>query len=191
MWVTTLADHSIAPIQWGAVLGATLVGALIDSRSHRLPNALTGPLYLAGLAFAVWVGGLAGLVDGFAASLVLGLPYVILFAVGGGGAGDAKMMAAVGAWLGLTQGVVCLVSVAVVGGLVGIGTSLVRSEGLVVLGHLRGITASYAGYVLGHRGWKDTQELVPQPSAMRAMPYGVSIFIGACVAALATYLWRA
>jgi hypothetical protein len=31
---------------------------------------------------------------------------------------------------------------------------------------------------------------MPQPSAMRAMPYGVSIFIGTCAAAIAMYLWR-
>ena len=33
-------------------------------------------------------------------ALLLGIPFVILFLIAGGGAGDAKMMAAIGAWVG-------------------------------------------------------------------------------------------
>ena len=75
MWATTLHEHGNTVLQWGAVLGAALVGAIWDARTRRIPNALTAPLLLGGLAHAVVVGGWAGLADSAAATLAfLNLP---------------------------------------------------------------------------------------------------------------------
>lgn len=91
-----------------AVVGFTLVAAVCDYRTKRLPNWLTVPAFAAGVGYQV-VGGvvregalgawhgllfaLAGFAVGFGILLVLWL-------IGGGGAGDVKLMGAVGAWLG-------------------------------------------------------------------------------------------
>src|SRR5687768_7423149 len=108
MWATTLQNHPSPLLQWGAVLGATAVAAFTDSRARRIPNWLTGPVLAAGLIQAVVVGGGAGLADSLAAMLMLALPYIVLFLFAGGGAGDAKLMGALGSWLGLVQGAVVL-----------------------------------------------------------------------------------
>jgi prepilin signal peptidase PulO-like enzyme (type II secretory pathway) len=88
-----------ALFQWGVVFGTSLAAAIFDLRSKRIPNALTIPLLVAGLVWATWIGGLSGLGNAAAACFLLALPYVFLFLFAKGGAGDAKLMGAIGAWL--------------------------------------------------------------------------------------------
>ena len=78
----------------------TALAAVFDLRLHRIPNYLTVPAALLGLAYhALLPGGwgiltsLAGFALGF---LFLLLPWIL----GGGGMGDVKLLAALGAWLG-------------------------------------------------------------------------------------------
>ena len=71
-----------------------------DLRSRRIPNALTVPSLALALAFHAWFDGWAGLKSGFA-GFALGFgTLLVLWLVGGGGAGDVKLMGALGAWLG-------------------------------------------------------------------------------------------
>lgn len=99
------------PEAWiAAALGWWLLAlALIDLRTWLLPDALTLPLLLAGLAAAA-LGlppgtSLASAVGGAAAgyAVLAGLGYVYQWLRGrdGLGLGDAKLLGAVGAWLGL------------------------------------------------------------------------------------------
>ena len=106
----TLWDHSVVPVQWGVVLCVSLIGAITDLRSGRIPNFLTMPILLAGATWAVWLCGPAGLADALLGCLLLATPYVLLFVFAGGGAGDAKLMGAIGAWLGVVNGLVALAS---------------------------------------------------------------------------------
>jgi len=76
------------------------VAAWTDIKSRRIPNWLTLTVALAGLAQSVTPIAVStpkqaglGLAVGFA------LPF-LLYAVGGRGAGDVKLLAGIGAWLG-------------------------------------------------------------------------------------------
>lgn len=98
---------------------ALLIAALAcvsDLRTRRLPNALTFGGAAAGLAYGLYAGGPGGLLDalgGWAAGLAVFLPFFIL---GGLGAGDVKLMACLGSWLGVTDTVWVALYAAVAGG---------------------------------------------------------------------------
>ena len=122
------------PTAWlAALLGWWLLAlALIDLRSWLLPDVLTLPLIAAGLAAAA-----AGLLPDATlteAGLGAGAGYLALAAVGwvyrrwrdrdGLGLGDAKLLAAAGAWLGIER----LPWVLLVAALLGLGLALTRPQ---------------------------------------------------------------
>src|SRR2546425_3121875 len=103
-------------------LAAVLVTAMCtDLRSSRIPNWLTFPAMGFALLAHAWLGGLqealfslAGLGAG------LGL-FLILYATGSLGAGDVKLMAAVGALVGPYGALVSGLLALLVGGLYALG----------------------------------------------------------------------
>ncbi len=94
---------SAQPWGWWIAFAAVAVATVIDWNSRRIPNLLTFPLALAGLVLNGIVGGWMGL-GGSLVGLVLGLLIFLLFmALGAMGAGDVKLMAALGALLGVVH----------------------------------------------------------------------------------------
>jgi len=84
----------------GAVGLYVALAAATDLRMHRIPNYLTVPAAVSGLAYHTFsptgwgfLVSLGGFGVGFALLLLPGL-------LGGGGMGDVKLLAALGAWLG-------------------------------------------------------------------------------------------
>lgn len=187
--------------QWGVAIAASLVAAVSDVRSRRIPNALTVPVLAGGLLFSLLAGGLSGLGDSLAGCLVMGVPYVLLFLLGGG-AGDAKMMGALGAWLGFRSGVTTLVAVAVIGGLFGLLRMLAdRNAGTRLGSMFAGIYVFLTVARLGKKDWDllrpdmsksgDDEKNEEDRSGRRGMiPYGPAIFLGVCIGALVVHLWQ-
>jgi prepilin peptidase CpaA len=93
-----------------AVVLFTLVAAICDFRTKKLPNWLTVPSFIAGLAYHIVSGALTGGWSGAWHGVVFAMAgfatgfgiLFVLWLIGGGGAGDVKMMGALGAWLGAT-----------------------------------------------------------------------------------------
>jgi Flp pilus assembly protein protease CpaA len=84
---------------WVVATAATLAAIVTDVRHFRIPNLLTGPLLVAGLVYAWSLDGLSGLLFSSAGVLAGFLFLLPLYLVGGMGAGDVKLMGALGAWL--------------------------------------------------------------------------------------------
>ena len=82
------------------VLVVSLAGCITDLRSRRIPNVLTFGSALAALLFHTMTGGLTGAGTAAAGWLLGGAVFFLPFYLGGMGAGDVKLMAALGAWLG-------------------------------------------------------------------------------------------
>ena len=189
MWAETLWNHHLLPLQWGAVIGTSLVAAVCDLRSRRVPNLLTGPMVLAGLAWGAWVGGWAGLADSVAGCLLLAIPYVLLFVFAGGGAGDAKLMGAIGAWLGVRNGAVALFAVALAGILLAVGFAVAKRRVGSVAGNMGRIFSAFM-FLVVRRRLSEAQGLLPETATMEKVPYAVAVFAGVCIAAGGLFIWQ-
>ena len=113
----------------GCTLGWTLLAlSWIDWRHWVLPNSLTLPLILLGLARAWFINSqtmvdrAAGAIVGYIALTSLAAAYRMLRGRHGLGAGDAKLLAAGGAWTGWQV----LPTITLVAALTGIAIALVQ-----------------------------------------------------------------
>jgi prepilin peptidase CpaA len=160
----------------------SIVMAVGDWRSRRIPNFLTFGGALAGIVFQTAVMGWVGLFQALT-GLLLGLGLLLLpYILGGMGAGDVKALAALGAWLGPKGifSVFCYMGMA--GGLMSLGVLI-----------WNGVLWSYL-----RRGWVLLQNLIlcrdrkiivatltPGSEVTEGLPYGVAIAVGMVV-----FLWK-
>ncbi len=108
------------------LIGVLLYLAYVDFRTFRLPNSITLPLIIAGLglsAFTSWgfTNAQSALIGACLGYAVLWLPnyvYRLIKKQDGIGMGDAKLLAALGAWLGWSS-LPSILLVASVSGLIG------------------------------------------------------------------------
>jgi prepilin peptidase CpaA len=83
-----------------AAFALSLLGGVHDLLSKKIPNWLTLPGMVLGIAAQAWFFGGAGALNG-ALGLLLGFAlFFPMYALGYMGAGDVKLLMAVGAWLG-------------------------------------------------------------------------------------------
>jgi Flp pilus assembly protein protease CpaA len=90
----------------------------VDLRTRRIPNLISGSAMLLGLGLNLAYFGVAGLLASVTGLVVTMAVLFGPFALGGIGAGDVKMMGAVGALLGLQLTLMGLGIGAVVGGVI-------------------------------------------------------------------------
>jgi len=158
-----------------ALLALVGAAACMDLRSRRIPNLLTASglctaLVLHGFGGAAAVAG--GLL-GAALALLLALP---LFAAGGMGGGDTKLLVAVGGFLGPQRLMVAVLVAALAGGVMALGLAWRRRTLLPVL--LRTVELARHHATLGRAGPRPT--LAPDdPTA--SLPYAVPIAVGVLV----------
>ena len=157
------------------ILGTAIAS---DLRWRTIPNWLTGPSILVGLGLHTVMNQLTGFVFSLeGAVLGLGL-FVILYVCGWMGAGDVKLLAAVGSFLGPAQTVSAAIVIALVGGLMAI----------VILGFQQGWRRmglwlwSYIQAILLTRS---VQGVTPGQGAAPKVPYAVAIGLGT----IGSYWW--
>jgi len=150
------------------LLTVVLVTAMcIDLRSSRIPNWLTFPTMGFALVAHVWLGGLQGAIFSLAGlGTGLGL-FLILYVSGSIGAGDVKLMAAVGAIMGPYGALLSGLLAILVGGLYALG-AMCYQWGFSTTGR-KLVYATQGALLTGGKTW--TQELA-LPFRLR---YGLAV----------------
>ena len=112
-----------------AVVVLVAAATMCDLKTRRIPNSLTLGAAAVALVLQLALAGWPGL--GFAASgWLLGLVlFFPVFALGGMGAGDVKLLAAIGAWLGPVGAAWTALYGALAGGIMALGVVLVQAIG--------------------------------------------------------------
>jgi prepilin peptidase CpaA len=158
-----------------------LVAAVTDIRSRRIPNWLTLLGVLVGLSLNGVTYGLAGVRNSLGGMLLGFSAYLILYLLRAMGAGDVKLMAALGAIVGPENWVAVFIASAVAGGVLAIAlmvwTGRVREtlfNTLLIVQELAHFRAPFK---------RNTHLDVKDPRALN-MPHGVAIAAGtvACLA---------
>jgi len=158
-----------------AVLAAGLAAAVvIDIRIRRIPNWLTALMTGAGLAMAAT--GLSGVTTGqaflgFGLGLLLMLPG---YALGATGAGDVKLMAAVGAMVGPAVVFTAFLCTAVTGGVFALFVAARRGRLMATLSGTRHLVVSPA----------EASEVIKEPARANRFAYGPAIAVGSLLAVL-------
>lgn len=150
-----------------ALMIVLLIAVVTDLRSSRIPNWLTFSAMGFALAGHAWLGSMHGVLFSLAGlGTGLGL-FFLIYLAGGIGAGDVKLMAAIGAFVGV-YGVLSSAWLAmVVGGVYAI-TAMCYQWGLASAGQ-RLVNAAYGVVLVGGSAW--TRELA-LPFKLR---YGLAI----------------
>lgn len=149
------------------------IGATYDVKSRRVPNLLTGPSILFALLLHFGLGGWRDLGTAAAAGLICGVIFLIFYLAGGMGAGDVKLIAAVGCLVGLPQVAPLLIMTALSGGVLAIALVIYRRR-------VKDTFANIGSLVLHHR----LEGLTPHPalnvanSEMLRLPYALAIAAG-------------
>lgn len=175
-----------ACFMWPIFLGCLLPAAVIaytDYRRHWVPNLITIPMFLTGLAYAIYQGYVLGALVGAGTAFLFGF---VLFAMGGMGGGDVKLMAALGAWFGLFG----MLPVILLASLIGIAWGLGKKAkaGRLkewALDFYRGLFLRIVLNVQGAAGAPKLPVDITAPIPRDAIPFG------ACLAVSAWVVWAA
>ncbi|HYW78267.1 MAG TPA: prepilin peptidase [Thermoguttaceae bacterium] len=161
-----------------------VVAAVIDGWILKVPNWITFPLVISGWIYSTTVGGwgwegLAGSLTGTAVGLALLMPA---YAIGGMGAGDVKLLAGVGAWVGGTDTFYAFCVSAVIGGFIALGMVVYARK----WGHHRSQFFSILNEIMVVRDPNQLSSIAAdRKSSMMLLPYGIPIAIGT----IAYFFW--
>jgi prepilin peptidase CpaA len=113
-------------VDTGAALALSLGGCVTDLRTRRIPNVLTFGGALCAVAFHLVTGGPWSGATSAAGWFVGALLFVPVFVVGGLGAGDVKLVGALGAWLGPSKALYLALFTAMAGGVMALVVMIAR-----------------------------------------------------------------
>jgi len=166
--LTTAAQNALP----GVLIATLLIAVRHDVLEHRIPNALCALALTSGCVMHTLASGLGGLwfaVQGAAVGFIFLFPMYLLR---GMGAGDVKLMAAVGSFLGPLGALFAAAAAMVIGALVGVAIIISR-----VMSRTRQARQAHAGLARA-----------PGPASSinkERFPYAVAIAGGALI-----LMWR-
>jgi prepilin peptidase CpaA len=168
-----------------ALLATTVCASgFFDFRERRIPNWIVLPSLLLGLMLNGFshTPGFKDAVLGLLLALVV---YVPLYLIRGMGAGDVKLMAAIGAIVGPQNWIVIFLATSLIGGAAALALVMRRGRYYETFFNLSLLIADIFHF---RAPYKDSATLdVRNPNALR-MPHGVSIACGTLAALTLSHL---
>jgi prepilin peptidase CpaA len=152
----------------GAVGVAGWAGWL-DWQSRKIPNRLTIPALLFGLAVSValwgWPGAKTAL-EGAGISLGVLLPFVVMRGLG---AGDWKLMGALGAFLGPQRAIVVLLGTVLIAGMLAVVEMIRQGKVLETASNLWLLLVAYSTFHVG-----SARDITLENPRLLKIPFGVA-----------------
>jgi len=147
--------------------------AIIDLRSQKIPNLITLPAILIALLYHFFTNGIDGLIFS-AVGLATGIGLLIIpYMLDGMGAGDAKLMGAVGAILGTKSVFVAFLLAALVGGMYAV---------IIILLNQKQFKGFFKKQLITLQLFIYTRKIIPDPveenNKKPKLCYGVAIALG-------------
>ncbi len=166
----------------GAASLVALVAAVFDWRDRRIPNWLVGRAMLTALVFHA-MGGWRALIGCLLAGLLAGGIAFMFYRAKGMGAGDVKLLAAIGCWAGLHALPILLIATALAGAAFAIGVAIHHQ-------HLRHVLPNLVKLVRHHRheGLTPNRHLNIKATNALSIPFALPIACG-CLFALCVQIW--
>ncbi len=153
-----------------------LLGAVYDVLYRRIPNLLSGSGLLLGLVASFCFGGWRRGLSAAAAAAVCGLVFLVFYFAGGMGAGDVKLITAVGCLAGWANLGSLLVLTAFAGGALAVMMAVRRGR---VKETLRNVGALLMHHT--HQGLRPHPVLNLRSERALRLPYGVAIAMGSAM----------
>ena len=160
-----------------------ILAAWIDGRQLKVPNWITFPMVLSGLLYSIcagaWHNGAWGGLTGAGVSTLgigMGLACLLpLYAVGGMGAGDVKLMAGIGAWLGWRITLEAFLVSVIVGAIMAIGMVAVKGTWKK---HYENFLTILSEWMVIRNPYELSRIAAERKPTMALLPYGIPICVG-------------
>ena len=173
----TLFSGTVGALPAAVLLAVAVTCAVTDLWKGKIYNAVTYPAMVAGVLLALVQFGVPGIFHALGGFAVGFFPAFVLFALGGMGGGDVKLLGAIGAIAGAVAATETLILAFVFGGIFALGKLAWHGRLFATLGRTLRRLVGYVVPGLGRTpGATDEQRL--------EVRFGVAI----CVALVAT-LW--
>lgn len=157
------------------VLTLVTLAAQADVKSRRIPNHLTFPALAIALVSHAAFGGRDGFLDSVTGMAIAGGVLVPGWMMGWMGAGDVKLVAAIGAWLGMPGAVFAVLGSLIAGGVVSLVMAL--RQGVLVRTLQGAAMLGVTGLTRAGRGGAAP----PMTTGIR-FPFAVAVLAGATFA---------
>lgn len=158
-------------------LATGVFSCVFDLRTRHIPNSVTLGGAALGLIYGAVAHGPTGLLLaglGWLAGLVVFLPF---FALGGLGAGDVKLVACVGAWLGPVMALWTALYTALAGGVMAIVVALSAGYLNTALMNVMGLISHFR-----EKGVRPHPDLTLSRNTGPRLPYALPITVGTLTA---------
>ena len=153
------------------VMALVATAARADVRTRKIPNTLTLPALLLGLAMHTALNGFEGTKSSLAGVALAGVVLLPGWRFRWMGAGDVKLMAAVGAWLAWPQALIAVLASLVMGGVIALVVALRAGLLRQALSHAT---------VMAHAAMARV-DMPPVTTGVR-FPFALAVFAGSTLA---------